>query len=75
MKGRLANIPSGRLRIPSIISGGFEMADDVKKCKHTGCKCMAERGSDYCSTICKDTEGTTTLQCDCGHSACNSAKL
>ena len=51
------------------------MADDNKKCKHTGCSCMAPKGSDYCSTLCQDAKGTTTLQCDCGHSACDANKL
>ncbi len=51
------------------------MAEDVNKCKNTGCSCMATKGSSYCSTFCEDTKGTTTLQCDCGHSACASAKL
>lgn len=48
---------------------------DEKKCAHTGCRCMAPKGETYCSTICKDSKDTTTLECDCGHPACASAKL
>lgn len=51
------------------------MSDVVKKCKHKGCGCVAAKGSDYCSTMCKDSSGTLSLQCNCGHEACNAEKL
>ena len=34
---------------------------DEKKCEHTGCKCLAEAGSKYCSNFCKDSKDLTTL--------------
>ncbi len=51
------------------------MADEVKKCAHQGCMCMATSDSKYCSVFCKDADGTTTLQCDCGHPACKGQEL
>lgn len=51
------------------------MADATKKCKHQGCGCMATKDSPYCSILCKDTDGKTLLQCDCGHPACSSSNL
>jgi hypothetical protein len=47
------------------------MSDAPKKCAHTGCSCMAEAGSKYCSMYCKDSAGTTTLGCDCKHPGCS----
>jgi hypothetical protein len=51
----------------------FEMA--AKKCAHETCQCLAPEGEKYCSTFCKDSEGLTTLQCDCGHSGCEAKGL
>jgi len=48
---------------------------DVKKCEHKGCKCLAKGESKYCSTFCEDSKDLTTLVCDCGHPACEPAKL
>ena len=46
------------------------MADEAKKCAHMGCQCMAAPDSKYCGVFCADADGTTTLQCDCGHPGC-----
>ena len=51
------------------------MANEVKKCAHEGCSCMAPEGQKYCSTFCADATGTTTLKCDCGHSGCEARSL
>ncbi len=51
------------------------MADEVKKCAHQGCMCTAAADSKYCSVFCSDADGTTTLQCDCGHAACKQQEL
>ena len=51
------------------------MADDQKKCAHQGCSCMAPAGEKYCSPFCRDADGTTTLQCDCGHPGCEARGL
>jgi hypothetical protein len=49
------------------------MADN--KCAHPLCKCIPPTGQKYCSTYCEDSKDVTTLQCDCGHGSCASAKL
>ena len=52
------------------------MADQSeKKCAHELCNCMAPAGEKYCSTYCENAKDVTTLQCDCGHPACESAAL
>ena len=51
------------------------MADERKKCAHGSCTCMAAQGSKYCSTLCEDATGVTTLQCDCGHQGCKRQEL
>ena len=51
------------------------MADEKKKCAHESCKCMAAEGSKYCSSVCEDSVGFTTLKCDCGHAGCEAAAL
>ncbi|WP_162537925.1 hypothetical protein [Granulicella sp. WH15] len=50
------------------------MTDKVKKCAHPLCSCMAAPGSNYCSNVCADSKGMTSLACDCKHPGC-SAKL
>ena len=50
------------------------MATD-KKCAHEGCMCQAAPDSKYCSTLCEDSVGKTTLECDCGHPGCAAQKL
>jgi len=44
---------------------------DSKKCAHAGCSCMAPEGKKFCSQMCEDSKGTTTLKCHCGHSGCD----
>ncbi len=51
------------------------MSNEVKKCAHELCSCMAPEGQKYCSTFCEDAVGTTTLQCDCGHPGCEARSL
>ncbi len=51
------------------------MATETRKCAHELCSCMAPEGQKYCSTLCADSVGTTTLQCDCGHPGCESRTL
>ena len=43
---------------------------EAKKCSHETCNCLAAPGSKYCSDFCEDSEGLTTLTCDCGHPGC-----
>lgn len=47
------------------------MADDQKKCAHQNCSCIAPHGQKYCSQVCEDSAGTTTLGCDCPHPGCS----
>ena len=51
------------------------MSDDQKKCAHENCSCIAPKGEKYCSTICADSAGTTTLGCDCDHPGCTGHTL
>ena len=50
------------------------MADDEKdkKCKHAGCNCRADAGSDYCGLYCENAEdmSVTELACGCEHAGC-----
>ncbi len=48
------------------------MANEQKKCAHEGCTCTCTDGKKYCSQFCEDSNsnGTTTLGCDCPHSSC-----
>lgn len=45
---------------------------DKKECKHPGCSCTAQEGSDYCSQYCHDARDTTEIACNCGHTGCKS---
>jgi len=51
------------------------MADQSKKCAHELCSCIVPDGQKYCSTLCEDSKGTTSLQCDCGHPSCDAQRL
>ncbi len=46
------------------------MATEIKKCAHEGCSCTPPDGEKYCSEICKDSKGVTTLGCGCEHAGC-----
>ena len=48
---------------------------EMKKCAHAGCQCMAPKGEKYCSTYCQDAKDVTTLECECGHPACERTAL
>lgn len=43
---------------------------DTKKCAHTLCSCMVT-DKKYCSQMCEDSDGTTSLGCDCPHAGCS----
>lgn len=45
------------------------MAED-RKCAHPGCICLADPGSDYCSTQCQRANGSEREHCDCPHEMC-----
>ena len=51
------------------------MAADTHKCAMDGCLCMVPAGQKFCSNYCEAAKNTIKLQCDCGHSACESQKL
>ncbi len=38
-----------------------------KKCAHAACSCMVADNEKYCSQMCEDSKGMTTLKCDCKH--------
>jgi hypothetical protein len=42
----------------------------IKRCKHTGCNCVAPQDSPYCSPHCETVESSAELACDCGHGQC-----
>ncbi len=42
---------------------------EAKKCAHTPCTCMVT-DKKFCSTMCEDAAGTTSLGCDCPHQEC-----
>ena len=44
------------------------MAD--RKCGHAGCGCVADPGSDFCSTQCQTANGSAGKTCPCGHDVC-----
>jgi hypothetical protein len=44
------------------------MAED-RKCAHPGCVCLAEPGSDYCSTECQKANSSEN-RCTCHHEVC-----
>lgn len=46
------------------------MASDVKKCAQELCSCTVGDDSKYCSQMCEDNVGVTTLACDCPHTGC-----
>jgi hypothetical protein len=48
---------------------------DSKKCAHETCRCIVPSGQKYCSTVCEDSKGVTTLGCDCNHPDCAAQKL
>jgi hypothetical protein len=45
---------------------------DHKKCAHPSCQCEAAAGSKYCSTYCEGQADNPDIECNCGHSACES---
>ena len=47
----------------------------AKKCAHELCTCMVADGQKYCSTMCEDSAGTTTLACECKHPGCAGEEL
>lgn len=48
---------------------------ETKKCAHPPCQCTPPNGEKYCSTYCEDAKNVTTLECECGHAACESKTL
>ena len=42
---------------------------DQKKCAHANCSCTITEGK-YCSQMCEDSAGATSLGCDCPHPGC-----
>ncbi len=47
-----------------------DVSTQAKTCAHETCSCLVVSGSKYCSDFCEDSEGLTTLTCDCGHTMC-----
>lgn len=46
-------------------------SDNVEKCAHPSCVCMAPAGKKYCSQICEDAgSAEVEIACECGHPAC-----
>lgn len=43
---------------------------ESKKCAHMACSCMVPAGKKYCSQMCEDSKGLTTLKCGCQHPGC-----
>lgn len=43
---------------------------EAKKCAHETCNCLVKDGEKYCSQVCEDSAGTTSLGCDCPHPGC-----
>lgn len=43
---------------------------DTKKCAHELCTCTVGKDQKYCSQSCEDSVGSTTVGCDCPHTAC-----
>ena len=41
-----------------------------RKCIHAGCLCLADPGSDYCSTQCQMSAGNGGTACPCTHELC-----
>ncbi len=48
---------------------------ELKKCAHESCSCIAPAGEKYCSRLCEDSKGITTLKCECEHSGCRGHNL
>jgi hypothetical protein len=48
---------------------GLTMSEP-KKCAHSICSCVCSDGKKYCSQMCEDSKGMTTLKCDCKHPGC-----
>jgi len=47
------------------------MSDNVEKCAHPACRCMAGKDSKYCSQYCEDAgSDEVEIACDCGHPSC-----
>jgi hypothetical protein len=44
---------------------------ESKKCAHAACSCMVSDGKKYCSQMCEDSKGMTTLKCNCKHEGCS----
>jgi len=51
------------------------MQNDSKKCAMRNCLCNVADGQKYGSAYCEAAKDETTLECDCGHSACAGQKL
>ena len=51
------------------------MANEPKKCAHTGCSCTVPDKEKYCSTACEAAKNVTEIACSCGHPGCQSAAL
>jgi hypothetical protein len=45
-----------------------------RKCGHEGCACLADPGSDYCSTQCQVANGAAGEACPCSHEICQQGK-
>jgi hypothetical protein len=44
---------------------------EAKKCAHTACSCTVPDGKKYCSQMCEDSAGVTSLTCHCKHAECS----
>lgn len=51
------------------------MADEPKKCAHSGCSCVVSDGEKYCSVACENAKDVTEIACRCGHPGCKGAAL
>jgi hypothetical protein len=43
---------------------------ESKKCAHKSCSCIVSDDKKFCSQICEDNVGVTTISCDCKHPGC-----
>ena len=44
---------------------------ESKKCAHGPCSCVVPEGKKYCSQMCEDSKGVTSIKCDCKHAGCS----
>jgi hypothetical protein len=48
---------------------------ETKKCAHALCTCLVSDDKKYCSQMCEDSMGMTSLACDCKHPRCGGAAI